>query len=275
MKQISILILVLAGDTKISNRNLAAQENTWMKKLPKGVRVIKYSGGSKFSFDGKRLVVEVEDDYNSLSLKALESFKWISDNISFDYIFRTNTSSYVDTSQLVNFCKENKDEYIYRGRRIQNTFNGSVIEWASGAEILMSKQTFKILMENSADWNTNLVDDVSIGKILQEKKITLQSSGSLLFDKSFFKIKDFNHEYHFRCRVDSPYYYPRFIEKYLINYIHKNLYNKNISFLRRVFYKTIFSLSTIFAFKKHREYFRHYFWMLLKKFLSANLKPNN
>ena len=275
MEKVSILILVLAGDTKISNRNLKTLEETWMKRIPEDMKLIKYSGGDTVKYDGTNLTVNSPDDYKSLSFKALEAFKWVSENISFDYIFRTNTSSYVDLENLKKFCENNTIEHLYRGRVLSNKFNNLTIKWSSGAEILMSKNTFKVLIDNKNAWDINLVDDVSIGKILQMNQINPTNSGSVLFDKKFFQKSKLSHEYHIRCRVDSPFYYPRHIEKYLIRYIHKELNNINISYSKRVIYKIFFGISKIFAIKKHQEYVRHYFWKILKKVFFYKKRPSH
>lgn len=265
MEKVSILILVLAGDTKLSNRNLEVMEETWMKSIPEGIKIIKYSGGNTVKYDGTKLTVNSPDNYESLSFKALEAFKWVSENITFDYIFRTNTSSYVDLENLKKFCENNTIKHLYRGRVLSNKFNNLSIQWASGAEILMSKNTFDVLIDKQNTWNVNLVDDVSIGQILHQNQITPANSESVLFDKKFFQKSNLSHEYHIRCRVDSPFYYPRYIEKYLIRYVHRELHSKNIPYIKRVIYRIFFGVSKIFAITKHKEYLRHYFWKALKK----------
>lgn len=266
MKNPRLLILVLAGDTSISNRNLNAQKNTWMKHDNSQVELISYKGGSEKQFINSQLVLNCPDNYESISLKTLLAFDWVNDNCEFDYLFRTNTSSYVNVEKLLDFCKKNENNYLYRGRIISDVFNNKEISWASGAEILMSKLSFDVLINNKQSWNTALPDDVAIGSIFQEQNIGIESSNSILFDKKFFERKHLNHEYHFRCRVDSPYYYPRFLDPLLLGYIHKELHNKNISIYRRYIYKSMFFMSKLFAIKKHKDYFFYYFWKFLKYF---------
>jgi len=264
MEKVKILILVLAGNTPLSNRNLEAQKLTWMSKPERNIKVLTYSGSESLDYDGKHLTVISNDDYSSLSYKALKSFEWIAKNIEFDYLFRTNTSSYIDTKKLSEFCNLNNDKFLYRGTKLKNNFNGEDVTYVSGAEILISKNVFNLLLDNKNYWDTSLVDDVSIGKVLQNLNINLQDSKSLMFDNSFFKLSTFNHEYHFRCRVDSPYYFPRFLEKYLIKYIHREINSKKILFHKRIIYFLLFNLSRIFAFRKHYDFLTYYLFKYAK-----------
>ena len=265
MRECRLLILVLAGDRFVSNQNLNTQTKTWMKDIPQNVELITYRGGKFDNFDEGRLFLQVSDEYSAISEKTKKAFEWINNNYMFDYIFRTNTSSYIDVKRLYDFCKNNKKEYLYRGRKLKNNFKDTEIEWVSGAEILLSKPSFELLLKDPNDWDIKLPDDVSIGEILQKYKIQIDESNSILFSPSFFEMINFNHEYHFRCRVDSPYYYPRYLDRTLIRYIHKNLTNKKISKFERYTIKNYFRISKLFAFKKHKDYLVHYFWIILKK----------
>jgi hypothetical protein len=270
MKNCKVLILVLAGNTYRSNSNLKTQTNTWMKHVNHDVKIISYKGGGKENFKGNVLQVNVNDKYQNISEKTLEAFKWINRNYNFDYLFRTNTSSYVDLKNLENFCDLNQNKFLYRGRRLENVFNQKSISWVSGAEILLSKDTFNILVDNFDTWDISLPDDVAIGSILQNKKVLISESKSLLFSPSFFHLRKFEHEYHFRCRVDSPYYYPRILDKVLMYYINSELYSLSISTFKRTLMKGLFLCSKIFAFQKHKDYLSFYFWKFIKKLFSIN-----
>ena len=189
MEKVDILVLVLAGDTKLSNRNLKAQQSTWMKSQ-NNLKILTYSGSNFLDYDGSHLTVISDDGYSELSYKTLKSFEWVDKNIDFNFLFRTNTSSYVDIEKLIKFCKTSNDSYLYRGKKITNFFNDEEIAYVSGAEILLSKNAFKLLLEKKDEWDTKLVDDVSIGKIFQDYKVPIKESSSIIFDNSFFWLCD-------------------------------------------------------------------------------------
>ena len=56
MKIPKILILVLAGNTKVSNRNLKTQQNTWMMHSYPQIEIISYKGGTKNQFINSELI---------------------------------------------------------------------------------------------------------------------------------------------------------------------------------------------------------------------------
>ena len=267
MEKVFLLIVVLSGNTKLSNRNLQVQKSTWMKHIEKDVKVLTLSGSDKFNYIENNLNVVSPDYYSSISFKTLKGFQWISENIEFEYIYRTNTSSYIDIKKLHSFCRSNISDYLYRGTKISNYFKDQHISYVSGSDILLSKNAFDLLIENTDNWDTDLVDDVSIGKILQNLSVPIEESNSILFDNDFFKKTSFEHEYHFRCRVDSPFYFPRFLDRTLLKYIHKELDKENILFYKRFFYFFYFNFCRIFAIQKHYDFVTHYFFLIVKKVL--------
>ena len=53
MEKVFLLIVVLSGNTKLSNRNLQVQKSTWMKHIEKDVKVLTLSGSDKFNVHRK------------------------------------------------------------------------------------------------------------------------------------------------------------------------------------------------------------------------------
>ena len=160
----------------MSNRNLQVQKSTWMKHIEKDVKVLTLSGSDKFNYIENHLNVVSPDDYSSISFKTIKVFNgYQREYIEFEYIYRTNTSSYIDIKKLHSFCRSNISDYLYRGTKISNYFKDQHISYVSGSDILLSKNAFDLLIENTDNWDTDLVDDVSIGKILQNLSVQLKN----------------------------------------------------------------------------------------------------
>ena len=75
MEKVFLLIVVLSGNTKLSNRNLQVQKSTWMKHIEKDVKVLTLSGSDKFNYIENHLNVVSPDDYSSISFKTLKGFQ--------------------------------------------------------------------------------------------------------------------------------------------------------------------------------------------------------
>ncbi len=265
MENFKLLILVLAGNTKISNRNKKAQTNTWIKNLPQNSRLVFYQGGEETKIKNNVLTVKSSDKYRDIGYKTIQAFDWVDSNLNFDYIIRINTSTFLYPEKLNKFLAENKNEYLYRGRVLNNKFDENDIKWVSGAEILMSKNTLKLLLKNKNKFDFSLPDDVAIGKLLSNLGVELQNSDSKIFSIKVFNNTKLEYGYHFRCRVDDPYYYPRILDAIFMKYLYKENKNLKIKKSKRNFYKILFLLSKPFAIKKHIDFLKFYFWKFLKK----------
>ncbi len=265
MENFKLLVLVLAGNTKISNRNKKAQTKTWIKDIPQNTHLVFYQGGEETKIKNNILTVKSSDKYQDIGYKTLQAFDWVDSNLNFDYIIRINTSTFLNTDKLIKFLAENKNEYLYRGRILNNKFDETHIKWVSGAEILMSKNTFKLLLKNKNKFDFSLPDDVAIGKLLLSLGVKPQNSDSKIFNIKVFDNTKLEYGYHFRCRVDDPYYYPRILDSIFMKFLHKESQNLKIKKSKRYFYKTLFLLSKPLAIKKHIDFFKFYFWKFLKK----------
>jgi hypothetical protein len=131
-------------------------------------------------------------------IKTIKSINFCINNLDFDFIFRTNLSSFIILDKLYEFVKNNNIDY---GGVIGVTDN--FIKFASGSGFLISKETCKYLIENENDLLYNLIDDVAIGQLLTKKyKITpiirinnVPHQGG--FDYDYLKN---NPCFHFRCK---------------------------------------------------------------------------
>ena len=86
MENFKLLVLVLAGNTKISNRNKKAQTNTWIKDIPQNSRLVFYQGGEETKIKNNILTVKSSDKYQDIGYKTLQAFDWVDSNLNFDYI---------------------------------------------------------------------------------------------------------------------------------------------------------------------------------------------
>jgi hypothetical protein len=111
--------------------------------------------------------------------KTIVTFKWIKDNINlndFDYIIRQNISTIINFDKLKNILIDNKFNYgsglmlnlnwidSYSGINDKKYFG---LNFASGTSIILDKNTFKYILENSNYLNYEIVDDVAIGDLIK------------------------------------------------------------------------------------------------------------
>ena len=227
-----ILILILSSHKYPSPRNEKAQSLTWIKDAEKyGINVIHFIGGyEKSSYDNPYLRLESGDSIEEVGYKTLEAFEWSLENQIFDYIFRVNSSSYVDIDNLINFINGIESDNLYAGNIIELKMLD--LKFVSGSGIIFDKNTIQKIVLNKSLWDHSLIDDVAIGQLC--KQLEIAPSAGLFFEvtKNVFSYKEIGLSYHFRCKLED-YGYPRFLENINIRNLAKV---NNDKFVNR-FYK--------------------------------------
>lgn len=171
----NILILVLScNDNGIYSKFFETQKNTWDSINVEGIETFYFFGDhDKDEIIDNRILInlkettKIESDGNlsvtNSGLKTLKSFEMIK-NMDFDYVFRTNSSSYVDKKLLIDFINNKPKTKYYSGF----IGNHGKITFASGSGFFLSKDLINLLIENKNRWDHSLIDDVSIAGLLKE-----------------------------------------------------------------------------------------------------------
>ena len=219
-----ILVLVLDSDTPNSIRNSAVQKSTWVKDFLVDNKVLFYKAGDEIVLTGIDLLVDCSDTYEAMGVKTIKAFEWVNLNIEYDFIFRTNTSSYVNHKNLIKYLNKLSSEGIDYCGHI-GMYDG--IEYVSGSGIILSKYAVKSILNSKNQLDESVVEDVAIGKLLKMNNI-LPTQGKRKDIESHNDIRNFDSdEYHIRCRIDS-FGYSRNLESYLMNFIFLSFYRKRI-----------------------------------------------
>jgi len=262
---------VLSSNTYPSKRNKKTQKATWANKKIDDVDIIFYESGTTNNLKNDELTVNAGSKTNEIGYKNYQAFKWVSENCEFDYIFRTNTSSYVNQKILfdyINSLSINTHEHLYSGiiYNLKKSTTGEIIKFASGSGILFNKNTVSSLLNNFDKYDHNEWEDVAIGKVLN--KLNIFPSEGLRFDieGNIFKTKTDLNYYHYRCRIDNHYNYPRFLERYVLKELHRRIV-KNYSIKNNYFKILIFEICKTFYIQNFNYYMIETFKNILKKLL--------
>ena len=220
----NLVVLVLDSFTQNSIRNSKIQKSTWVKDVSNYCEVLFYKGGLETIRSGHDLLLNCSDSYSDMGIKSLKAFEWVDSNLSYDYIFRTNTSSYVNYKNLINYLKKIQEEGIdYCG--YIGDYDG--IEYVSGSGIILSEHAIKSIIRYKSELDTEIVEDVAFGKLLKLNEIS-PIKGKRKDIESHKDIRNIDSdEYHIRCRLDS-FGYSRNLEKYLLNFIFLSFNRKRI-----------------------------------------------
>ena len=266
-----VLVLILSSDTYPSKRNKNIINETWVKSNSENTKIYFYEAGQKTHLVNNTLYVEDSGTAQDIGKKTIAAIDWAYKNLEFDFIFRTNTSSYVNIKNLKNYISNYciSSEYVYRGVIHQKKFadQEKSLDYVNGAGIILNRASVKKIIENSNNWDHTEWDDVALGKMFSLIGIYPESGLRQEVVGNFYNNKIDTSNYHIRCRIDQIYRYPRFLEKYVLRYL-SNLFSNNKQI-------KIFNSISSFVFEISRILYIHQFgwkvFMNLRKILKSIL----
>ena len=162
-----------------------AIRSTWGLNVNDGIEIIYYYGDSNKTFmESDKLYTDTEEGVLNVGYKTIKMFNYCYNNFSFDYIFRTNSSSYVNTKELLNFIKNKPLENFYSG--IIGSHRG--VNFASGSGYFISRDLVQAVISSQKEWDHSFIDDVSLGKLIHEKNINLSIDKNIIGTCNIVKV---------------------------------------------------------------------------------------
>jgi hypothetical protein len=160
--------------------------NTWGKEKNENVNIWYYYGGfSNFNIEGDKIQCTSLEGYENIGKKTLEAFEFLLDT-DFDYLFRPNSSSFVNIKKLQEFLNSCPSEKFYAGSIIPyETYDKNINEefkneCVSGCGYILSRDLVKYIVENKNMWEHDIIDDIALCVFLAKNNI---------FAKDVFRLK--------------------------------------------------------------------------------------
>lgn len=191
-----ILILVLSFNDGPFAQLMKTQQCTWDSVEVEGVDTVFYYGGGKGWVNEKEFSGMGTDSYYYMHDKFLDCLKNI-DLSKYTFIFRTNSSSYVNKKQLLEFSKTLPKEKLYCGWTVVDSEDHGGLA-VSGAGIWLSIDTAEIL-RNEIDKDFEMEEDIYCSRILRKNGITAIDDKSRFDVPMHFKVVP-NDRYHYRFK---------------------------------------------------------------------------
>jgi hypothetical protein len=190
-----LIILVLSyDDNKIYSDFYKSQIETWDSINIPNISTYYYFGNNKCNeIWGNKILTNINESLENCGHKLLNSLELIKD-LDYDFIFRTNSSSYIDKSILYDRLSKIKDVNYYAG--INGYANN--VNFASGSGFVVTKNLVNLILNNKSTFRHDLIDDVAIGELLGRFKIPIY--GAERFDVNENARTPKNH-YHYRIKT--------------------------------------------------------------------------
>ncbi|MBP6477754.1 MAG: hypothetical protein KBA90_13860 [Chitinophagaceae bacterium] len=171
-----ILIMVLSYNEPPYDSLMRMQQATFDSIEVEGVRTVYYYGGGKGWVNEKEFSADADDLYFRMHWKFALALKEVWD-WDWQFIFRTNSSSFICKDRLVEVAKNLPTENLYSGWRI----DGPEYSICSGAGFWLSRDTAKLIIDNF-DGEMNCEEDCLVGKLLWDNNVPI------IDDKSRFDV---------------------------------------------------------------------------------------
>lgn len=193
-----VLVLVLTYlDNGIYTDFYNKQNETWNSVEVDGVDVyFNVNNGDKKEIKNHFIINDLPETVENEGYKIINCFEQTLD-WDYDYIFHTNSSSYVDKKLLHEWLLDKPRNNFYSGAK--GFYFGH--PFASGCGFTISKDVVKLILENQHRWEHGSADDATLG-------ILLQSLGINVFEAPRFDIDDYsgnipNDFFHYRCKTSN------------------------------------------------------------------------
>lgn len=213
--KVLILILGCKSDSYLYTVNNGISK-TWNSITLDDAPTFYYFGDANHSnHNCSSIFTPCNEQYSRIGIRTIEAFEYALNNFKFDYLFRTNISSYVNKKNLITWLNNKNRSKFYSG--VIGDFYG--IKFASGSGFTLSRDLVEYLCHSKNKLNYNLIDDVCFGNFLTSTvdifpapRLDFPTEQSVIdFDKSNF---------HFRCKSFGD----RTEDSKIMNLIHNKFY---------------------------------------------------
>jgi hypothetical protein len=196
-----VIVLVLTYlDGGVYSNFYQKQNETWNSIDVEGVDVFfNINGGSNKEIKDHFIINDLPETVPNEGYKIINCFEKTLD-WDYDYIYHTNSSSYIDKELLYNWLLDKPRENFYSG--VIGNYQGH--QFGSGCGFTISKDVVKLILDNQNDWEHGLSDDATLGvllsklglKVFPAPRYDITSIGDYNIPKDYFhyrlKTKDRN-----------------------------------------------------------------------------------
>jgi hypothetical protein len=214
-KKLIVSIPSIKSEDYINLENACKQ--TWLNYNNQDVKHLFYYGSNEDKFKENELYVKCNNQTSKTESnkfvgqhpiiieKTIKMFEFALKNYNFEFMFRTNLSSYLDLNLLLKYIDKIESRNCYMG---YIGYHEQIV-FASGAGILLSRDMVDLLVNKQNMIDQNLIDDVAFAKLFYDLKINPKPLPRFTFpmctnqDNQFFsQIKQSKH-FHFRVKTND------------------------------------------------------------------------
>lgn len=205
-----ILIAIISTHNSIYTMLNNTIRNTWGNTQEVDIKIIYYYGNTGIELPSLPLLLDDKlycnhiESLENIGYKTIDAFTYFLNNFEFDYIFRTNESSFIIIEKMIKYLQD-KPRFNYASGTVLNQSH-IPFTFLAGSGYILSKDIVQLIVDFKHKWNHNYIDDVALGLFLNEHNIPMIDNNA---KQDFFNPSDipdikenivFNNKWHFRCK---------------------------------------------------------------------------
>lgn len=185
--------MIMSCNEEHFNEEEQVLRDTYLSILPENIDYIIYKGGydeDRYDNETHTLYLNVNDDLDHTYHKTYKAFSYVNSLFEYDYIFRTNTSTYININLLNAFVQTLLDtNTMWGGELMYDIGNNKCVTtiYLRGNGLLMSKDIVNTIILYGwgyAQIDSKLIDDGVLGCVFNNYHI-IHYSDYMLYIKSF------------------------------------------------------------------------------------------
>jgi len=184
-----ILFLIIAGGGLVHEADELAQRETWAMEDKQFCQIIwlRSHARQEFKFEDRTLFVPCDSSFDAILEKTILGARWVTENIDFDYLVRSNTSTYFEVDSILkNFSKIQDNEVGGTFETNRKNLSGFAkgYRYLNGSGLYMNRNTAIALSSlDSLEYRAS-PDDIAIFDFMSSRGF------------SFFKVRRNNLDLH-------------------------------------------------------------------------------
>jgi len=199
---------------------LSFEEEPWLSLEKEGIRktwgsnafkhplveiLFYYGGRDHFAKEGDRLYAPHPEGFSNIGKKTIDALDYINNHYDYDFVFRTNSSSYVDIRNYLKYIYQyDSQEELYCGLKCVPAPGDPRPIFASGCGYTLSHKTVNTVLDHRAHWDHQVIDDNAIAKLLRSLGVAVTNAPRLDYsDRTVFTKEKAKEHFHIRCKCEE------------------------------------------------------------------------
>lgn len=165
----------------------------------------RWQHGTHQRLENRILKIPLPRRYGFMGARAMVALKYAESLPDWDFVLRTNSSSYFDLQMLQQVVEKLPVSRVYAGV----TMESHGVRFQSGAANILSRDVVGGVADRAMGWNHFFPEDLALGKIVQEENLAdlyplrRVDLSEIAQAKNYeMVVEDMN--WHFRCKASKP-----------------------------------------------------------------------